>query len=308
MGKISDALQKSMGNTVTADEKTTDPQNDHISAPQPESFEAEERVTAPEQDVASPPPAHESFEEKDKPLNEPQLQHTWDERLDLAVNHDQYLPEIFKTLRSRILFPGEDKPVPKTIMITSVAPMEGKSFVTANLGISLAQGMDQHSLLVSCDLRRPSLSRLFGMSGQVGLAEYLSGFDDLASLIRKTTIEKLSLLASGQPPANPAELLGSSRMKRLVEELAQRYDDRIIIFDSPPFQFAAETTILAKMVDKVILVVKEGGAPKHQVVKLVEEIGQDKLLGAVYNGHTTNIIERTLMKGYNSYQAEGYAQ
>ena len=123
----------------------------------------------------------------------------WDERLYRAVYTDEYMPEVFKTLRSRILFPRKDTPPPRSVMITSVIPGEGKSFITANLGISLAQGMDQYSLLVDCDLRRPTLAGLFGQDASPGLSDYLSGKNELPELIQKSPIEKLSILASGRP-------------------------------------------------------------------------------------------------------------
>jgi protein-tyrosine kinase len=230
----------------------------------------------------------------------------WDERLFNAVNSDQYIPEVFKILRSRILHPGNDKPAPKTIMVTSATPNEGKSFVTANLGVSLAQGMDQSCLLVNCDLRRPSLSTLFGMDGSRGLVDYLRDHEDLNGLIQKTSVNKLSVLPSGRPPVNPAELLGSSRMKALVEELSGRYEDQIIIFDSPPAQMASETAVLAGQLDGVILVVRQGRASKTQVQKLIEKFSSERIIGVVFNGHTSNFIEKSLMKGYAGYYPQGY--
>ena len=86
----------------------------------------------------------------------------WDERLLKATSFSRELAESFKMLRGKILYPGEGKDSPKTIMVASASPAEGKSFISANLAISLAHGLDQHSLLVGCDLRRPTLAKLFG--------------------------------------------------------------------------------------------------------------------------------------------------
>ena len=225
----------------------------------------------------------------------------WNERLYQAVNKDTYLPEVFKIIRSRILHPREEQKDIRTIMVTSAAPKEGKSFITANLGISLAQGMEQHSLLVNCDLRRPSLASMFGLDGRKGLVDYLRDHQELSDLIQKTTVAKLSVLPSGRPPINPAELLGSARMSDLVDELSRRYEDRIIIFDSPPVQVASETLVLSNLVDAVLLVVSEGGASRMQVQKLVEDIGRERIIGVVFNNYTSNIIERSLMRGYGGY-------
>ncbi len=225
----------------------------------------------------------------------------WDARLFKAVNDNNDIPEVFKILRSRILHPTDGRAVPKTIMITSATPKEGKSFITANLGISLAQGIDQHSLLVDCDLRRPSLAGLFGMRTNVGLVDYLQGDMQLSDLICKTALEKLSLLPSGKPPLNPSELLSSTRMCALIEELSSRYEDRIIIFDTPPTLVAAETSVLAGQVDAVILVVRQGGAGQADVQQLVDVIGRKQIIGIVFNDWNTNVFERTFFKGYSNY-------
>jgi exopolysaccharide/PEP-CTERM locus tyrosine autokinase len=284
MGKISDALGKA----------------GHGERPESGSAANTTQLRRPE--VERPAPVSQPVPQTEIPEVV-----TWDKRFAAAVNEDKYLPEIFKALRSRILYPDEHHKVPRTIMITSTVPQEGKSFISANLAVSLAQGMDQHSLLVSCDLRRPTLGKLFGIQERLGLVDYLRDKRDLSELIRKTSVAKLSLLPSGKPPSNPAELLGSSRMEALVEELSRRYEDRIVIFDSPPFQLAPESTVLKQLVDAVVLVVRQGKAGKHQVRKIVEAIGKDKLFGIVFNAHTTNIVERSMMKGYGSYYpTQGY--
>ncbi len=225
----------------------------------------------------------------------------WDERLFYAVNDDIYLPEVFKVLRSRILHPKDGRIAPKTIMVTSAIPKEGKSFVTANLGISLAHGMDQHSLLVDCDLRKPSLAAMFGMDESMGLVDYLRDHIKLSELISKTTMKKLSILTSGKPTVNPAELLSSSRMHALVEELSNRYEDRIIIFDSPPILIAAESSVLAGQVDAVILVVRQGGASTTEIQKVVDIIGTERIIGIVFNDHTINYFEKSRIKEYGNY-------
>ena len=218
-----------------------------------------------------------------------------------AIYDDLSLPEVFKILRSRILHPLDDTTAIKTIMVTSAVPREGKSFVTANLGISLALGMDQHSLLVDCDLRRPSLANLFGMAENVGLVDHLRDKVQLSELIDQTGVEKLTVLASGIPPPNPAELLSSSRMRALVEELSCRYDDRIILFDTPPVLVAAETSVLAGLVDCVILVVRQGVSSKVEIQKAIDKIGKERIIGIVFNDHTGGVFEKSYTKGYGYY-------
>lgn len=231
----------------------------------------------------------------------------WDDRL--LMTSAQYSPfaEQFRRLRGAVLHPREGSR-PKTIMITSLVPGEGKGFVCANLGVSLAREMEHHALLVDCDFRRPALAPMFGLAGDVGLVDHLRDGIDLESLIRPTGQPKLSLLASGKPPENPSELLASKRLIPFIDELAKRYDDRIILFDSPPGIVASETSIMAKRVDGVILVVRWGKADKDQVKKFVAEIDPDKILGTVFNACEKPALAALLPKkqGYEGYYSHNY--
>ena len=233
----------------------------------------------------------------------PQAGH-WDERLLKVSGFSDHLSEAFRVLRSRILHPADNGKSLRTILITSTAPEEGKSFVTANLGISLSRGMDQYCLMVDCDLRRPTLAGLFGMANDPGLSDYLQSRCDIAGIIQKTSVDKLTLLASGHPPVNPSELLGSSRMQGLVQELSSRYDDRLILFDSPPNQAASETFVLAKQVDGVVVVVRWSASGRDHVKKLVGDIGKEKIIGVVFNGYKSNIIESKVLNYYEHYYPE----
>ena len=175
----------------------------------------------------------------------------WNERIQLVIDSGGPLVESFRVLRSKVLHPKDEKARPRTIMIASSAPEEGKSFVSINLAVAIAKGLDQYALLVDCDLRRPNLANLLGLAAEKtrGLTEYLQGEADIPQLLLKTSVDKLSLFPSGASPDNPSELLTSVRMNRMVNELSNRYSDRIIIFDSPPFQVASESLVLAKQVD-----------------------------------------------------------
>jgi len=113
---------------------------------------------------------------------------------------------------------------------------------------------------------------------------------------------KLSILSSGKPPKNPAELLDSKKMVSLIEELENRNSDRLIIFDSPPIQAASETDILAKRVDKVILVVRWGYARREHAKQLVEMLGRDKIIGVVFNAFEMSRLESKLQGYYYGYK------
>ena len=207
--------------------------------------------------------------------------------------------EIFKILRTNILFPKTGEP-PRSIMVTSAIPGDGKSFVAANLAISIAQGIEEHVLLMDCDMRRSSIHTRFGFNDEVaGLSDYLANKKPLESLLKKTVVDKLTILPGGAMPQNPSELLSSQAMKELLKETKSRYSDRYIIVDSPPPQLTAETTALANYIDAIILVVKYGSTPKDLIRDLLEKLGREKVIGVVMNGYRVPTTERY---GYGKYK------
>jgi len=191
--------------------------------------------------------------------------------------------ECFKILRTKLLISAPGKSL-RTIMVSSPEPLDGKTLVAANLGFTIASGMNEHVMLVDCDLRRPALHQRLGIDvPQEGVREYLEGDTSLAPYLVETAAEKLKLLPAGKPPPNPSELLSSEKMRRLVKELKDRYEDRYIIFDAPPAQFTAETAFLASMMDGVLLVVRSGKTSERLVFQAVENIGRERILGVVFN-------------------------
>ncbi len=230
----------------------------------------------------------------------------WNEKL-IAVNEPSSpMAENFRRLRTKILHPPHGSP-PKSILITSAAPNEGKSFVCANLGITIAQGVEQHALIVDGDLRRPTIAKLFGLKNDRGLVNFLYDKSILSSLIKKTSLEKLSIIPSGLPPINPSELIASEKMSSLVNEVVSRYPDRFILIDAPPFHAAAETAILAKLVDAVVLVVRWGVAARYAVKETMESLGKDKIVGIVFNAFEKSDFENKISGYYYShYEKYGY--
>jgi protein-tyrosine kinase len=206
--------------------------------------------------------------------------------------------EDFKTLRSQILFP-KDCERPRSIMVTSAFPGEGKTFVAANLAVSLALGINEYVLLVDCDLRKPNLHEMFGYSNTEGLHEYLTGRRKLPDLIIRTRVKKLSLLTAGSSPSNPAELLASTMMKEFLEEVRGRYQDRFIIIDANPTQVTAEANVLANYVDGIIFVVMAQKSPKETIQRSIEDLGKKNILGIVFNGY--NKAHKSYHKYYKKY-------
>jgi len=205
-----------------------------------------------------------------------------DQNLVSVVNPESIETEIFKVLRAKILFPTSGNP-PRSIMVTSAVPGEGKSFVAANLAVNMAQNIEDHVLLLDCDLRRPTLHQLFGLGRVKGLSEHLANGNNIPDLLIKTGIGKLSLFPSGTPPHNPSEVLSSAKMAKLLEELKTRYQDRYLILESPPPMLAPETSAIAKQVDAVIVVIEFGSTPMDAIEELIDNLGKEKIIGAVIN-------------------------
>ncbi len=230
----------------------------------------------------------------------------WDERLLQSSMDTTGMAEGIRKLRTMLLSPHQEKEI-QTVLVLSSDPHEGKSFVCANLGISIAKSVEHDALLVDCDLRRPSLHKLFGLQKKEGLAEYLNYGRDVDSLICESGLPDLKVIPAGKPPPNPAELLSSERMTDFVEELMSWKRDRLLVFDTPPFYAASETLSLIQMVDKIVLVVRWGRVGREQIKKMVDTIGRDKIIGIVFNAFEMNILDKKLQGvGYRNYYSEYY--
>jgi len=267
LGKIFEALEKSK-----KENKRSAPAN------QPAGQSANQPISQPANQPISQPVSQPTGQ----PVNRQIFKDNLDENLVTLLNPQSFESEQFKILRTNLLFPVSGKS-PRCIMITSALPGEGKSFVSANLAISIAQNIDEHVLLMDCDIRKPTMHSAFGFVDVQGLSEYLSKGISLSSLLIKTDLNKLTLLPAGSPPANPAELLSSQQMSELIKEVKERYNNRYIIIDSPPPQLTAETSAIARHVDGIIFVVKYGSTPRHIVTKLINILGKEKILGVVVN-------------------------
>jgi len=220
----------------------------------------------------------EAFERTEVMYDENQI----DENLVTLLNPQSFEAEQFKILRTNLLFPSSGKS-PRTIMVTSTMPDEGKSLISANLAVSIAQSIQEYVLLIDCDIRRPRVHTQFGFGDVPGLSEHLSKGLSLSSLILSTKVNKLSILPGGTPPHNPSELMSSQQMSRLLQEVKYRYSDRFIVIDSPPPKLTAETSALSRQVDAVLLVIEYGRTSREMVLDLINIIGKEKIIGVVFN-------------------------
>jgi protein-tyrosine kinase len=142
------------------------------------------------------------------------------------------------------------------IMITSAVTGEGKSFTSVNLAMSIAAELDHTVMLVDADVARPSIPRMLGLAEGPGLLDLLEGKAEMSDVLMKTSIDKLTLLTSGTPHARATELLASDAMRMLLDDISQRYRDRIVIFDSPPLLLTTEARVLASQMGQVVMVVQ----------------------------------------------------
>jgi len=170
------------------------------------------------------------------------------------------------------------------IMVSSSNPNEGKTFVAINLALSIALEQDKTVLLVDADVLRPSIQRELELESKEGLLEYL--LDEVSSLsdvIYNTNISNLKLIPAGQPHRLTNELLASTKMVSLAEELAQRYPDRIVIFDCPPILGVTETPVLSSLVGQAVIVVEESKTKLDHVKNAVSQLNEDIAIGIVMN-------------------------
>jgi polysaccharide biosynthesis transport protein len=196
------------------------------------------------------------------------------------VEANSPLAESYRQLRTSLLLSSAGH-APKTLLITSCQPAEGKTTTSVNTAISLAQ-TGAAVLIVDADLRRPRVHKIFGLKNSAGLCNCLTGDADLTSLIQ-VAMPNLYVLPVGPLPPNPAELLGSPKMKQLVDTFAQNFD--YVVIDSPPVASFADSLILSSLVDGVILVIKGGVTPREmgqRTKSLLQSVGA-RILGVVVN-------------------------
>ncbi len=174
--------------------------------------------------------------------------------------------EAFRRLRTNFLLVGQGE---KTFLITSADPSEGKSTISGNLAISIAQ-TGRTVVLVDSDMRIPTVHKLFGLPNIQGLSNVLSREASVEALIQPTIQAGLSIITSGPRPSDPAELLGSHMMSDLIAQLEQRFD--VVLLDTPSLLAVADTTVLAQVVDGVLLVVGRTRARREAVLAAQNEL------------------------------------
>ncbi|MGC2270872.1 MAG: CpsD/CapB family tyrosine-protein kinase [Candidatus Sulfotelmatobacter sp.] len=214
----------------------------------------------------------------------------------VSVAHDESLgSEKFRFLAVRLRQLRQSRPL-KKILITSTIPQEGKSTVAANLACTLARRRQQKTLLLEGDLRRPTVAAQFGLGKVPGLCERLSGQTESLNIYR---LESLGLwvLPAGTAPQNPLELMQSGKLSSLMDRLEAWFD--WIVIDSPPVLPLADTSVLSRLADGILLVTRKGTTEKQQLQRGLEALEKSKLLGALVNA-SANAAHSDYYQRYSS--------
>ncbi|HEY8622860.1 MAG TPA: XrtA-associated tyrosine autokinase [Casimicrobiaceae bacterium] len=206
-------------------------------------------------------------------------------------------------IRNAIAQTGANAKNRNLVMVTSALPAEGKTFTAVNLAMSVAMELDSTVLLVDGDVAHPSLPGLLGVPSEPGLLDLLTRDDlDVADALVRTNVEKLTVLPAGSRQRRATELLASEQMAVLLRELASRYSDRIIIFDSPPLLPTTEARVLATHMDQIIMVVAADTTTQHTLSHALATIENCEIVLMMLNK-----ASRTDVGTYYGYHADDEA-
>ena len=194
---------------------------------------------------------------------------------------DSYVAEQYRSLRGRIDSLASQRPL-KILAVTSANSGEGKSTCSVNLAAVTAMSVGRSVLLIDCDLRRPKIHWTLGLQPQVGLAEVLLNQATVDDAIQKLDGINLDVLPVRTIPSNPSELLASPEMKRLIEDVAGRYDR--IILDTPACLGLPDAKSISEICDGLVMVVRAGVTPKEEVQAALDILDRRRVVGMVLNG------------------------
>ena len=206
--------------------------------------------------------------------------------------------EEFRTLRSR-LYHLREKMTLKKLLVTSALPKEGKSFTSSNLAQVMVRQHGRRALLIDADLRAPRLHTMLGTTSDPGLSDYLLGKNDEFSIMQRGPLENLFFIPSGTGATDPAELVGNGRLKVLLQRVEPLFD--WIIIDSPPALPVSDASVLAKVCDGVLMVVRSNVTPSDVARKARQEFPDQALVGVVLNGTHEDAVPYARYY-YESYQ------
>lgn len=275
-----------MGHFSKALEKMASERGDRPGAPTPEKKETGAQVTKRADGAAA------KIGEGGRPLVV--LSDPW-----------SYGSEQFRSIKTSIMFPEDGREL-RMILVTSAVPAEGKSFVATNLAAAIAGSMDNHVMVIDSDLRCPAVADVFALPPQApGLDVYLNNQCALDDVIYRTHLEKLSVIPAGNAVENPSELVSSSSMAQMLEDVRARYADRYVIIDSPPPLFAPETIALSRQVDGIVVVIRNDKTLKRVVAEMLDKVDRTKVIGIVLNRYDVPFGRDKGYKEYYAYRKKG---
>lgn len=216
--------------------------------------------------------------------------------LEAAHSPKSTASESYRGIRTNILLSAADAE-PQVLLISSSGPQEGKTMTTANLAVTMCQA-GSRVVLLDCDLRRPKLHKLFGVSRDQGMSNLLVGKLEIKDALQQAGLPNLYIIPSGPIPPNPSEILGSKRMKELIAGLRKNFD-RILI-DTPPISAVTDAAVMTQSIDGMVLVVRSNDKSREHVRNSLDKVTAvgAPILGAVLNGVDT---------GKNSYYYYQYS-
>lgn len=195
------------------------------------------------------------------------------------------------------------------IMVTSSLPGEGKTFSAINLAISMATELEHTVLLIDADVSKSSVMKYLGLKAKHGLVDVLQDPDlQLSDVLIKTNIAKLTILPAGDSISHPTELLASSSMKHFVRDIASRYPDRIVIFDTPPLLSTSEASVLATYMGQIVFVVEAEHTPQDAITDALAHIADCEHVGIVLNKFVSGGSSGDYGYGYGYGGYGGYGE
>ena len=207
------------------------------------------------------------------------------------------ISEQYRAIRTNIEYSNVDQNT-KTILVTSSDKNEGKTTTVSNLAVSFAN-LNKKVLIIDCDLRNPSIHKMFKLNNIYGLTDILAKDRAVDKCIQETELENLYVLTAGAIPPNPAEILSSEKMKNLIEDLKNMYD--YIFIDTPPIGLVTDAGVLSSFIDGVVLVVKSESVEKKYLEETKKKLDavDARILGAILNSYKSE------QKDYNYYSYYG---
>ena len=273
MEKIKKAIEESKRN-ASASPQTNETVQPHVAQP----------AQAPPSQTPDPVSDHITYEQTR--VVKLDLEHLARNRI-VSFNKNDYLSLGFDILRTQVINQMTENGW-RTLAITSPTQGCGKSVVSINLAMSIAHHTNTTTMLVDFDLRRPSIKRYLGLPAGPSLNDILSGDASVADALVNPGLERLVVLPTAMPVSHPSEMLSSQKVGNLVEDIRDRYAERIVIFDLTPMLGSDDAMIMLSRVDCVLVVVGNGMVSNDQLTETMRYIDPDKLVGTVLNKSESN--------------------